>query len=93
MRFVFKIAIRGAWPRVDWRFDVFLGKFLSGHVGGAGLGFYFQGAAEVGDFFFDEQAIAALRNTFERERAKANAFQFFDGMLSGGENPAKNIFF
>ena len=78
---------------MDWWFDAFLGEFLAGHVGSARLGFYFQRAAKIGDFFFDEQAVAALRNTIQTERAEADAFQFFNGMLRGGKHAAQNIFF
>ena len=78
---------------MDQCFDIFLGHFLGGDIGTAGPGFYFQRAAKVVDFFFDQQTVAALRNAFERERAEADAFQFFYGMLRGGENAAKNIFF
>lgn len=93
MSFVFEIAVRGAGPGVDWRLDVFLGRFLSGHVGSARLGFYFYRAAQIIDFFFDQQTVAALRNALERERAEADTLEFFDGMLGGGENAAKNVFF
>ena len=78
---------------MDWRFDVFLGKFLRGHVRRARLGFNLQRAAKIDDFFFDEQAVAALWNTFEIERAEADAFQFFYGMLRGGKYAAKDVFF
>jgi hypothetical protein len=46
-----------------------LGQSLIGNKWGAGLWFDFQGSAEFVDFFFDEQAVASLREAFECEWA------------------------
>ena len=49
-------------------------RFLGRYVRETRLGNYFQGATEFVDFFVDQQAVAALRQAFQRERAQADAF-------------------
>jgi hypothetical protein len=64
---------------------------LAEHKRAARLWFYFQRGAKLGDFFFDEQTVATLRQSFQVERAEADAFEFFDRMFFGKKHAAKNV--
>jgi hypothetical protein len=54
----------------------------SGGLGGLGKGFHFP---------FFEEAVTAARNPFDGERAKADAHNFFDGMMLAEEGAAKGF--
>jgi len=59
---------------VNDRCGVLRKRLLGRHVRHARLRWDFQGAAKFVDFFVDEQAVAALRQAFQRERAQGDAF-------------------
>jgi hypothetical protein len=85
-------AIRGILrPGENDRPERLPGNRFSGHKRAARLRFYFQRGAKRGDFIFDKQAVAALRQSFEVERAESDALEFFDGMFFGEEHAAKDV--
>ena len=67
------------------------GHGFTGHKRAARLWFCFQCGAKLGNFFFDEQAVTALRQPFQGEGAQGDAFEFFDGMFFGEKHAAKNV--